>query len=344
MKAVALTALHTLEIQERPEPRIDKDTDVLLRIDRVGVCGSDVHYFETGRIGSAIIDYPFILGHECTATVVQVGHGVTRVRVGDRVTIDPAVACCRCDQCRIGRPNTCRNLVFLGCPGQISGCLCETLVMPEACCFVLPEAIGQAQGVLCEPLAIGIYAVQQASVVEGTRVAVLGSGPIGLSCLAASRAEHAARCYVTDLIPERLAYADRQGASWTGNPQQENIVDTILNQEPNGVDVVFECAGQQQTLDQAIAMLKPGGWLMIIGIPRGDRVVFDPHEIRRKEITIVNVRRQNNRTQTAVDWVAQGRVHIEDMITHTFAAARVQQAFAMVSAYQDGVIKALIEF
>src|SRR4030042_6278606 len=131
MKAMLLTDIRRMELADVPEPKIKKGTGVLLKIEMVGVCGSDVHYYETGRIGSQIVEYPFIVGHECTATVKAVGRIVSRVRAGDRVVVDPAIACNKCDQCRVGRRNTCRNLRFLGCPGQASGCLCEYIVMSQ---------------------------------------------------------------------------------------------------------------------------------------------------------------------------------------------------------------------
>ncbi|MHC4159428.1 MAG: alcohol dehydrogenase catalytic domain-containing protein, partial [Planctomycetota bacterium] len=183
MKAVVLTGIGQMELVDVPEPRVTKDNDVLLRIEMVGVCGSDVHYYETGRIGSQIVDHPFVVGHECTATVEAVGGAISRVGVGDGVVVDPAISCGACDQCRRGRRNTCRNLKFLGCPGQVEGCLCEYIVMPEDCCFPTGGRISYAQGVLCEPLAIGFYAVKEAKLPRDGAIAILGAGPIGLSCL-----------------------------------------------------------------------------------------------------------------------------------------------------------------
>jgi L-iditol 2-dehydrogenase len=131
MKAAVLTALNQVEFRNVEQPKIQKDTDVLLKVEKVGVCGSDLHYYETGRIGRQIVEYPFIIGHECSATVAAIGGSVTRVKVGDRVAVDPAVPCHKCEQCGMGRENTCEDLRFLGCPGQGGGCLCEYIVMPE---------------------------------------------------------------------------------------------------------------------------------------------------------------------------------------------------------------------
>ena len=139
MKAVLLTGIKQLEIRDIPAPALRNDSDVLLKIEMVGVCGSDVHYYQNGRIGSQIVKYPFILGHECAAVVKQIGKKVARVKTGDRVVVDPASPCYNCDQCKQGRENTCRNLRFLGTPGQGNGCLCEYIVFPEKSCYRIDE-------------------------------------------------------------------------------------------------------------------------------------------------------------------------------------------------------------
>ena len=339
-----MTGLRQMELTDVPEPSIKKEIDVLLKIEMVGVCGSDVHYYETGRIGSQVVEYPFIVGHECTATVKAVGSAVTRVKVGDVVVVDPAVSCYECDQCREGRENTCRKLRFLGTPGQGNGCLCEYIVMPEKSCFSTNGAITLEQGVLCEPFAIGVYAVEQSLLPKEAKVAILGSGPIGLSCLVASQAKGAEAIYMTDKIEQRMEIAKKAGAVWVGNPDSEDIVKAILKQEPSGVEVVYECAGEQETLDEAVELLKPGGKLMLIGIPRIERVSFVIDKIRRKEITIVNIRRQRGCTQTAIDLIASGKAKVDFMITYRFKPEQTQQAFDMVAEYRDGVVKALIEF
>jgi L-iditol 2-dehydrogenase len=344
VKAVVLTGIGRMELVDVPEPRVTKDNDVLLRIEMVGVCGSDVHYYEAGRIGSQIVEYPYIVGHECTATVEAVGGAVTRVGVGDGVVVDPAISCGACDQCQQGRRNTCRNLKFLGCPGQVEGCLCEYIVMPEDCCFPMEGRITFAQGVLCEPLAIGLYAVKGAKLPKDSAIAILGAGPIGLSCLISAKAEKVNVCYVTEKIDERIEVAKENGASWVGNPNGEDVVEEILHRESAGMNVVFECAGQQETIDQAVELLKPGGKLMLIGIPRTERISLVIDKMRRKEITLINVRRQNECAEACIDLVASGKISVDFMITHRFRLEQTQEAFDMVAGYRDGVIKALIEF
>ena len=343
MKAQVLTGIEQMELVDVPKPVIEKDTDVLLRLKMIGVCGSDVHYYVRGRIGSQVVEYPYKVGHECVAVVEETSAGVVNVKVGDEVVVDPAISCNECDQCIAGRRNTCRKLKFLGCPGQIDGCLCEYIVMPQECCFPINGKISSEEGVLCEPFAIGVYAVKQAAMNKDAKVGILGSGPIGLSCLAALESEGAKKIYVTDKINERVDAAKKAGAIWSGNPDKEDIVQAVLGMEPEGLDVVYECAGDQDALDQGVELLRPGGKLMIIGIPQVDRISFRVDKLRRKEITLINVRRQNECTQEAIDLVASGKAEIDFMLTHKFSFEQSKEAFDMVAGYKDGVIKAIIE-
>jgi len=343
MKAVLLTGVRQMELVELPVPNIEKDDDVLLRVELVGICGSDMHYYERGTIGSEAVEYPFVIGHECAATVTAVGRGVSRVKVGDRVAVEPGIVCGNCDQCRAGRENTCRNMKFLGGAGQMPGCLCEYIVMPEQCCFPVGDKLSLTEAVLCEPLAIAVYAVRQAALRPDSHIAILGAGPIGLSCLVTAKAEKVDSIYVTDKVPERVQVAQNAVATWVGNPDRQDIVKEILKQQPTGLDVVFECAGQQDTIDQAVELMKPGGKIMLIGIPETDRISFVIERIRREEVTIVNVRRQNKCTQDAIDSVACGRISVDFMATHKFKPEQAQQAFDMVSGYRNGVVKAMIE-
>jgi threonine dehydrogenase-like Zn-dependent dehydrogenase len=215
--------------------------------------------------------------------------------------------------------------------------------MPQESCFPTHKAISLEQAALCEPFTIGVYSVKQSNISKDAKVAILGSGPIGLSCMAAAQAEGAETIYITDKLDYRVQIAKKAGAVWAGNPEREDIVKAILQQEPHGMDIVYECAGQQETLDEAVELLKPGGRLMLIGIPRSEQVSFSIDKLRRKELTLINVRRQNKCTQTAIDLIAFGKVDIDFMITHRFKLEQTQEAFDMVAGYRDDVIKALIE-
>jgi L-iditol 2-dehydrogenase len=345
MKAMKLTGIGAMEMVEVPVPEIVNGDDVLIRMQRVGVCGSDVHYYETGQIGSQVVEYPFAVGHEGAGIVEEVGPAVRNVKPGDRIAIEPAASCGECDQCTSGRPHTCRKLRFLGTPGQGEGCLSEFIVMPEACCFKVTDKTSLDEAALSEPLAIGVYAVKQSIPMQGAKVGILGSGCIGLSVLLPARAQGAEAIYVTDKIDNRLELAKRAGAEWGGNPDKEDVVAAVSEQEPGGLDVVFECCGEQEALDQAIEMLKPGGKLILIGIPpTAERVTFVIDKLRRKEICIQNIRRQCHCVQPALDMIDRGDFDVSVMVTHRFPFEQTQEAFDLAASYEDGVLKAMIDF
>ncbi|NQU39873.1 MAG: alcohol dehydrogenase catalytic domain-containing protein [Lentisphaerae bacterium] len=345
MQAIKLTGIRRMEMMEVPTPSLTRDDDVLIKMKTVGVCGSDVHYYESGQIGSQVVQYPFAVGHEGAGVVEAVGTAVTRVKVGDRIAIEPAISCGQCDQCRVGRPHTCRTLVFLGCPGQIEGCLSDYIVMPQACCFLLADHTTLEEGALSEPLAIGVYAVQQSVPMAGANIGILGAGPIGMSVFLPARAQGAGHIYVTDKIDERVALATAAGADWAGNPDREDVVAAITEREPAQLDVVFECCGEQEALDQAVALLKPGGKLMLIGIPpTAERVTFPIDTMRRKELTVQNVRRQHDCVQAALDLIGQPDAKVGQMVTHRFPFSETQAAFDLVANYREGVLKAMVVF
>jgi threonine dehydrogenase-like Zn-dependent dehydrogenase len=215
--------------------------------------------------------------------------------------------------------------------------------MPEDSCYPTHDAITLEQAVMCEPLSIAAYSVQQAKLPPNANIAILGAGPIGLCTFVSAKAEDVNTCYMTDKIDARIEAAKKAGATWAGNPDKQNIVEEILKQHPLGLDVAFECAGEQEAIDQCIDLLRPGGTLILTGIPRLDRISFAIDYLRRKEITIVNIRRQNQCTQKAIDLIASGNVDVDFMITHHFPLEKTQEAFDLVAGYNDGVIKAMIE-
>lgn len=344
MKCIRLTDIRAMEMAEIPDPEILKPDDVLLKMVRIGICGSDVHYYTTGRIGSQVVEFPFAVGHECSAVVEAVGPAVQSVKAGDRIALDPAVSCFACDQCLAGRPHTCRELRFLGCPGQMEGCLSERILMPEACLYPIPPGMSMDEAALIEPLSIGVYAVKGSIPMEGARIGLLGAGPIGLSVMLAALADGAEAVYVTDRLDYRCKIAGDNGATWTGNPDAVEIVEEVQASEPLLLDAVFECCGQQEALDQALQLVKPGGKIMMIGIPEFDRYSFAADIARRHEICLQHVRRQNECVQEAIDLVANDRIDPNFMITHRFPFAETKQAFDLVDQYADGVVKAMIDF
>lgn len=343
MKSVYLTGLHSLELLDAEKPVIINPDDVLIKIKSVGVCGSDIHYYTQGRIGDQIISYPFRIGHECAGIVEEISAGVKNVQPGDRIAIDPLVSCGKCSQCLAGRFHTCLNQKFLGCPGQLEGALAEFLVLPEKCCYQILSSLSYQQAVLAEPLSIALHALSFISEKEKS-ITILGTGPIGLSVLAASKFYGMKNIYTSDLLNYRNEIALKNGSLYSSNPKKQNIVNEILKFEPEGVDVVFDCCGKQEAIDQAIEILKPGGKLILVGIPEVDQIKFNPHLLRRKEIQIRNVRRQNEKVEEALQMLSAPDFNIDFMITHNFSFTQTKEAFDLVENYSDGVLKAMINF
>jgi len=345
MKTIVLTGLRQMALVERPVPRLVDATDVLIRMKSVGVCGSDVHYYTTGKIGCQVVKYPFPVGHEGAGEVVATGKGVTRVQVGDRIAIDPAMPCYQCDQCLAGRPHTCRNLKFLGNPGQADGCLSEFIVMPETSCYPIPEDMSFDQAAISEPLSIGIYATHLANMdLTGKQAGILGFGPIGMSVLLSAIDQGIGGIYVSDPVDRRLDIAMKSGAQLAMNPLKTDIVADVSNRVPGLLDIVFECCGQQEAVNQAIDLLKPGGKLMIIGIPEFDRWSFPVDQLRHKEIAIQHVRRQNGTLRETLRLMQEQRIDVSLMPTHHFPFTQAREAFELVAGYHDGVMKAMIEY
>jgi L-iditol 2-dehydrogenase len=342
MKAIALTGIRKMELQQIPDPVIQNENEVMIRMNSVGICGSDVHYYSSGKIGEQQVVFPWIVGHEGAGVVESIGKSVTSVQPGDRIAIDPAMPCGNCDQCLAGRHHTCRNLKFLACPGQAAGCLSEFIILPESSCFPLSDRLTFDQAVISEPLAVGVYAVKKAANIKNSTIGVLGTGPIGLSVIMAAKVAGAANIYATDKLDNRLAIAKRAGADWTGNPLNQDIIKDIKKIEPQELDVIFECCGSQEAFDQALHLLKPGGKLMIIGIPQFDRFSFLVDLGRRKEVCLQNVRRQVDCVDSALDLIETGRTPVEIMITHHFNLSETQDAFELASNYSDGIIKGIV--
>jgi len=344
MKAMMLTGIRQMEMKEVSTPALLNDRDVRIKMKTLGVCGSDIHYYVSGKIGSQVVNYPYTVGHEGAGEVEAVGKGVTMVKPGDRIAIEPAMPCWECDQCRAGRAHTCRNLRFLGCPGQAEGSLSEYIVMPETSCFKIPDHMSYDEAAISEPLAIGLYAVKQSIPMKGAKVGILGFGPIGMSVMLPALALGASEVYVSDKIDERLKIAQENGAVLTANPEREDVVEKITGKVPELLDVVFECCGQQDAIDNAVDLLKPGGKLMVIGIPEFDRWSFPVDKSRHKELCIQNVRRQNEAVQPALDMMAEGEISVSAMTTHRFSFEKSKEAFDLVAVYGDGVMKAMIDF
>ncbi|NLS91332.1 MAG: alcohol dehydrogenase catalytic domain-containing protein [Planctomycetaceae bacterium] len=341
MREARFTELKKIEITDVAEPNVEKPDEVKVRIDRVGICGSDVHYFVHGRIANRVVRYPATLGHECAGTVVEAGADAG-LAPGTRVAIDPALTCGRCDQCRSGRSNTCREIQFLGTPDEAPGAVADYRVLPARNCLPIPDSLSLDEAALIEPLSVGLHSVRLGQLKDGQRVGILGCGPIGLSVLLTARAEaEALTTYVTDLLPERLAVAQTCGADWTGSAT-DSVVERILEREPLGLDCVFECSGDPVCVDQAMRILTPGGRLVMVGIPTAPQLTFDVHLMRTSELTFRNVRRQEGCMEPAIRMMADGRIDAGPLVTHYFPLEQIEPAFETVAAYDDGVIKAML--
>ncbi|MGE5406635.1 MAG: zinc-dependent alcohol dehydrogenase [Methanosarcina sp.] len=344
MKAMKLTGIRQMEMMDVPEPEIMNPGDVKIKMSVLGICGSDIHYYTQGNIGTQVVEYPFAVGHEGAGIVVETGSSVTRVKPGDKIAIDPAMPCWECDQCKAGRHHTCRKLKFLGCPGQAEGCLSEYIVMPEESCFPLGKNLTTDHGSISEPLAIGVYAVKKAGNVKDMQIAILGFGPIGMSVMLAAKAQKAGDIFVTDKIDDRLSIAQQEGAALIINPGKLDVVSAIHDQTNLGPDIVFECCGQQEAVDQAVEILKPGGRLVVVGIPEFDTWSFNVEKTRRKEISIQFIRRQVDCVQASLDMMDNGAIDVNRMVTHRFPFSRTKEAFDLVAGYSDGVMKAMVDF
>ncbi|NQT83956.1 alcohol dehydrogenase catalytic domain-containing protein [bacterium] len=344
MKAAYLVAREKFDIREIPEPRIENERDVLVKLCSSGVCGSDIHNYKEGRTGSLEVTFPMILGHECSAVVEKVGKAVTKVKPGDRVAIEPAVTCDRCEECLSGRQNLCKDVRFLSVPGGLEGCLKEYMVMPEANVILLPKELTFEDAVVLEPLSVCAYAVNLAQIKPGDSIAVLGSGPIGLLTLEVANTSGAALSFATDIVKERVEMALRLGATHSLNPNETDVVREILDAtHGRGVDAVLECAGEQDTVNQGLEVLRAGGKFILIGIPGGaTEYVLQTDIWRRKELTVVYVRRQVHYMERALNLVKAGKIDIRSLVTHRFPLEKTNDAYELVSTYKDGVVKAII--
>ena len=343
MRAVVLNGPGEVSIQEIPKPSLKAPTDVMLKMRFVGICGSDLHYYKQGRIGDQIITFPWITGHEGSAIVDAVGSQVFRLKPGDSVVFDPLIACGFCSQCRQGRRHTCVKGKFLGCPGQAQGCMTEYIVLPESCCYPIEKQMDLCTAVLTEPLSIALYAAGLLGNLKPRDVGILGAGPIGLCLQSVLQDSQTDSIFMTEKIEARAKAAKSRGAVWTGNPDIIDIVRDVLQIKSEGLDDVCECCGDQEALDQAIDLLKPGGKLLIIGIPESEYISFNINRLRRKEICIQNVRRQNECIPAAIKWIQANKADISRIITHHFPMEKAAEAFALTAKYRDGVIKTVIQ-
>lgn len=341
-RAVFMTGLNRMEIRELPMPA-PKEKEILLKIEYVGICGSDVHYLEQGRIGDFVVDGDFILGHECAGTVVQTGRGVTSLNVGDRVALEPGCTCGKCEFCKSGKYNLCPDVRFLATP-PYNGCLMDYITFPEDMAFRLPDKISTKEGALIEPLSVGMHAAKQGSVTLGSSVTILGAGCIGLVTLLSCRAFGATDLFVVDVLPKRLEYAKKLGATHVINALEEDPVQAIQDRTGGaGTDIVIETAGSAKTISQTPYIVKRGGRIVLVGMAAQDVIEYDFSKIMAKEASIQSVFRYRNIYPQAIKAIEKGIIDVSGIVTHEFDFEETPRAFDFVIHNKQDVVKAVIK-
>ncbi|MBS7614268.1 NAD(P)-dependent alcohol dehydrogenase [Candidatus Bathyarchaeota archaeon] len=325
MKSAVLHKAGDLRIEEVDVPKIGPN-DVLIKMRCVGICGSDIHYYLEGRIGSFIVDKPLILGHECSGEVAEVGRNVTRVKVGQRIIIEPGFTCGRCSYCRSGRYNLCKDVLFYGTP-PVHGAFAEYAYAPETNVYLMPGNMSLEEGAMIEPLAVGMMAAKRGRVSVNDSVAILGAGPIGQMALQAVKAYGVIETYVTDVVDYRLEYAKKAGAKAVVNAAKEDVVGKILELTDNeGVDVVIEASGAVSAVKQTLDIAKRGGRIVQVGWPMTE-VPFPIAKIIGNELEVLGVHRYANVYPTAIKAVSTGKVDVKPFITHRFPFEKITEAF-----------------
>ena len=341
-RAAVLTALKTFEFREIPMPSAGPD-DVVVKLQAVGVCGSDVHYYSRGRVGDFVVEYPFILGHECAGIVVEKGENVKHLNIGDKVALEPGVTCGTCEMCRTGHYNLCPDVKFLATP-PYDGCLMDYIAFPAAYAFKLPENISCTQGALLEPLAIGINAALTGGVRLGSTVLIFGAGCIGLVTLLAAKAYGASKVIVSDVIPLRLETAKKMGAI-TVNSREENLIERVMEiTEGRGVDIALDCAGFCETVADALRAVRPAGRVVVVGLGADEWNGIPAGPISTKEIEITSIFRYKNLYPTAINAVASGSINIDGIISRTYAFEDTPEAFRTAHECATETVKNVIVF
>jgi len=342
VKAIRLHGPQTLRLDDilKPSPASGQ---VLIRVEAVGICGSDLHYYRDARIGDTLATEPLVLGHEFAGVIAELGPGVTGLEVGQRVAVDPALPCGHCEFCEAGHPNLCPDVLFCGTP-PTDGALQEYIAWPARLVFPLPDSIDAAQGAVLETMGVALHAVNLAKIRLADRVAVLGVGPIGLFIVKLARLAGAVEVFATDLRPARLAVARRMGATAVVDAREQDVVAAIRGLVGRrGVDVAFEAAGALETPQQAADLVKPGGKVVIVGINPEDRIPLKHTAARRKGITIKLCRRMKHVYPRAIDLVRYGMVDVGAVISHRFSLEEAPRAFADLLAERPDMVKAVVE-
>ena len=330
MKSIRLHGTGDLQIHDEPIPVVGAG-EKLLRIKSVGVCGSDLHWFSEGSIGDAKLERPLVLGHEFAGETED----------GQRVAIDPAISCGHCEYCERGHPNLCANLIFAG-HDKTDGALRECMAWSEKSLFSIPDSFSFDEGAMLEPLGIAIHSVDLGHLKAGMTVGVFGCGPIGLLIMQMAKLAGAANIIATDKLVHRVEAAKGFGASQAFLvDDQRGVGEMLAATNGRGVDVAFEAAGTQDAVDDAVASVRPGGKVILAGIPNDDRTYFSASIARRKGLTIKLVRRMKHTYPRAIELVSKGLVDVRSLVTHRFPLQEAREAFR-VAERREG-LKIIIE-
>lgn len=344
MKAAVLYGAKDIRLEAYPRPELLPGM-VLLRVRRIGICGSDLHYFTHGYCAAFVPTRPFVLGHEFTAEVVEVGEGVKGVTPGARVTVNPARACGCCEYCKSGRGNLCRQTIMLGSASTkppTDGAFADFVTVRADQCHALPEAMNDALGAMMEPFAVALHAVKRAGSVAGKRVLVLGGGPIGLLVLLTARAFGAIPVVVSDVVAGRRKTAAGLGADGVLDPAAPNVSDQVREMSGDGFDVLFEASGAPPALRQAFDWVRPGGTIVQIGTLGTADIPLPANQVMVRELQFVGSFRYGNVFDEAIRLAASGRVNLQPLLSQVFPMREAQDAMVHASA-KENVLKVQLD-
>lgn len=347
MKAARLHGPRDLRIDHLPDPAAPGAGDALLRVNAVGICGSDLHMFADGRIGDTAFTSPLVIGHEFMGTVTAVGAGALDgqgqpLQAGQRVAVEPNTPCGRCELCEKGHPNLCPHHTFYGVY-PTDGALQECMLVHAANCFPIPPQISDGAGTLLETLGVAIHAVDLGRLRVAESVAVIGCGPVGMLILRLALLAGSQPVYAFDRLAWRADHARRWGAQ-AYHVTTNGAALAALNEATGGrgADVVFEAAWADETVQLAAEMTRIGGRLVLVGIPGDDRLTMQHSTARRKGLTIMMARRMKHTYPRAIRLATSGALDLDDLISETVPLEAAPAAFAKNLDYAEGVQKIII--
>ncbi|MDO5425100.1 MAG: NAD(P)-dependent alcohol dehydrogenase [Eubacteriales bacterium] len=342
MKTAVMTDLRKVEIQERPIPT-PEENEVLVKVEYVGICGSDLHYFEAGKIGDFVVEPPFVLGHEAGGTVVEVGANVKNLQAGDRVALEPGKTCGHCEFCKSGKYNLCKDVVFFATP-PVDGVFQEYVAHEAGLCFKLPENVSTLEGALIEPLAVGMHAASQGNAHLGQTAVVTGAGCIGLVTLLSLKARGVSKVIVVDVMEKRLQKALELGADEVINGKKVDTVEKIMEiTGGRGFDLGIETAGSQITASQLIKGANKGATIVFVGYSPSGEMTLPMGAALDKELNFKTVFRYRNIYPMAIDAVASGKIHIKDIVTDYFELDDIQHALDACVENKADIVKGVIK-